>query len=97
MFRQPASYYALHLVVEIAFGRIPMNRCEYINSQLGWASLIQTDNASDILIRHAMQSNINTDYLTLGSGFTRFSGPLGMVFLQVQINLVGVSSPMLSY
>ena len=34
---------------------------------------------------------------TLGSGFMRFSGPLGMVFLQVQINLVGVSSPMLSY
>ena len=34
--------------------------------------------------------------LTLGSSFVRFSRPLGMVSLHMEINLIGVSSLMLS-
>ena len=33
---------------------------------------------------------------TFGSSFVRFSGPLGIVSLHMKINLIGVSSPMLS-
>ena len=35
-------------------------------------------------------------YLTFGSSLVRFSGPLGMVSLHMKINLIGVSSLMLS-